>query len=165
MRRLKPPTLIQWGCTHRWKEQSSKLHGDKLHRLRYYFCQRCGLRAKTREVPEVPWDVETLVALVRMLLPEGERVSLSDKGITRLPMDGLNTTLAVHGLKIHALKGHDPMRQVVCTLENGRIEEFGLFELRPLRSHTTGRARESPRQKHCASQTIGGKGMQEKGGT
>jgi DNA-directed RNA polymerase subunit RPC12/RpoP len=56
MRRLKSPTLEQWGCTHCWKEQSSKPQGDKLHRLRYYFCQRCGLRAKTRETPEVPWD-------------------------------------------------------------------------------------------------------------
>src|SRR5262245_39934544 len=101
MRRLKPPTLIQWGCTHRWREQSSKPQGDKLHRLRYYFCQRCGLRAKTREIPELPWNERDLVTLVRTLLPEGKRVSLRDKGITELPLDGLNSMLAKHGLMIH----------------------------------------------------------------
>jgi hypothetical protein len=72
MRRLIPPTLRQWGCAHHWKEQSTKVLGDKLHRVRYYFCQRCQLRVKTREAPEVPWDEGTLMAVMAQVFPEGE---------------------------------------------------------------------------------------------
>ena len=131
MRRLKPPTLAQWGCEHRWKEQSSKPLGDKLHRLRYYFCQRCGLRTKTREAPEVPWDERDLVSMVKAFLPEeGKPVYLRDKGITELPFPGLNAMLARHGLMIHAAKGNDPTCLVACTDAHGRTEEYGVFELR-----------------------------------
>jgi hypothetical protein len=135
MRRLNPPTLVQWGCAHRWKEQSSKPQGDKLHRLRYYFCQRCGLRVKTREVPEVPWDDRDLVAVVKTLLPEGQRVYLRDHGITELPLHGLNAILMRQGYFIHATKGRDSRLVVACTDNDGRVEPFLLFELRRL---TTG---------------------------
>ncbi|MGH8071038.1 MAG: hypothetical protein ACRERE_38565 [Candidatus Entotheonellia bacterium] len=139
MRRLKPPTLVQWGCPHRWREQSSKPQGDKLHRLRYYFCQQCELRAKTREVPEVPWEEGDLVALVKTLLPEGKRVSLRDKGMTELPLDGLNTILARHELMIYATKGSDPRRMVTCTLTDGRRTRYELFELRQIPHEVQGR--------------------------
>jgi hypothetical protein len=138
MRRLTAPTLAQWGCAHQWKEQSSKVLGDKLHRLRYYFCRRCGLRAKTREVPEVPWDEQTLVAQVKILLPEGQLVYLQDHGITELPLYGLNTILAQHGYIIHATKVRNPKRFVACTDKDGQVKRFGLFELRPIHQEAPG---------------------------
>ena len=147
MRRLNPPTLGQWGCAHRWKEQSSKPQGTKLHRLRYYFCQRCGLRVKTQERPEVPWDDGDLVAVVKTLLPEGQRVYLRDHGITELPPAGLNAVLATQGLMIHATKGNDPTRFVGCTDKDGQTLHFGLFELRPIQPHASGHTIEW-RQRH-----------------
>jgi hypothetical protein len=134
MRRLKPPTLMQWGCLHRWKEQSSKPQGDKLHRLRYYFCQRCGLRAKTREVPEVPWDESAVLTEVRRLLPEGQPVNLRDHGIAELPLQGLNRLLARQGFVIHAAKARDPKWSVACRDQDGHAKSFGVFELRQLAS-------------------------------
>jgi hypothetical protein len=130
------PTLAQWGCPHRWKEQSSKPQGDKLHRLRYYFCQACGLRVKTREAPEVPWDAGDLVAAVRTLLPEGQPVSLRDHGITELPLGRLNRLLAHQGFVIHSAKGRDPKGSVICITEDGRAERFAVFELRRLGART-----------------------------
>jgi excisionase family DNA binding protein len=73
---------------------------------------------------------ETLVALVRALLPEGQRVYLRDKGITELPLMALNAILAPQGLVIHAAKVRDRRRWVTCTDRVGRVEGFGLFELR-----------------------------------
>lgn len=130
--RLKPPTLQQWGCTHQWKEQSTKVYGDKLHRARYYGCRRCGLRVKTREVPEVPWQDQDLVALLKALLPEEQPVYLRALGITTLPLYRLNTLLAGQGYMIHAAKVRDHKRFVACVGRDGRVEPFGLFELRPV---------------------------------
>ena len=141
MRRLKPPTLVQWGCVHEWKEQSTKVLGDKLHRVRYYFCRRCGLRVKTREVPEVPWGEQDLVALVKSLLPEGKAVYLRDQGITELPLYGLNAVLVRHGLVIHAAKVRDPKRFVTCMDKEGRVERYGLFELRQIHQGAPGRTK------------------------
>ena len=124
MRRLHPPTLAQWGCPHRWKEQSSKPQGDKLHRLRYYFCQACGLRVKTREAPEVPWDEGDFVAAVQTLLPEGQPVSLRDHGITELPLDGLNACLKPMGYRIHASERGDAARAMACVDRKGRVSHI-----------------------------------------
>lgn len=104
MRRLKPPTLLQWGCAHQWKTTHSRPQGDTLHRVRYHTCLKCGLRAKTEERLAVPWNEGDLVALVKALLPEGTPVYLRDHGITELPLYGLNTLLARQGYIIHAAK-------------------------------------------------------------
>lgn len=130
MRTLKAPTLLQWGCPHRWKTTHSLPLADALHRVRYHKCLRCGLRAKTEERPAVPWDARDLVALVQMLLPKGKPVYLRDQGITTLPLYGLNTLLERQGYYIHPAKVRDARRFVACTDKDGRVERYGLFELR-----------------------------------
>ncbi len=146
MRRLSAPTLTQWGCAHVWKEQSTKVWGDKLHRTRYYFCRRCGLRVKTQETPQVPWTEQDLVAVVRAMFPEGERVYLRDRGLETLPLHALNTLLQPQGLMIHTAKVRDTKRFVACTDIEGRIELYGLFELRPIEQDIPRRTHEKQRR-------------------
>jgi hypothetical protein len=134
MRRLKVPSLGQWGCPHRWKTTHSLPQQDALHRVRYHKCLRCGLRAKTEERPAVPWDDADLVAEVKTRLPEGQVVALHDQGITELPLAWLNARLAAHGYVIHARKGWDRTRRVGCMDEAGRVALYGLFELRPMKA-------------------------------
>lgn len=140
MRRMSPPTLDQWTCPHRWKVIGSWPQSGFLYRKRYLKCLRCGLHAKTIERPAVPWDERDLVALVKALLPEGKPVYLREKGITALPLYGLNTLLEPQGYVIHAAKVRDAKRFVACTDKHGRVERFGLFELRPIRQEAPGRA-------------------------
>lgn len=130
MRRLKPPTVAQWGCAHQWKVTHSLPQGDPLHRIRYHKCRRCGLRVKTEERLAVPWDEQNLVALVKRILPEEQPVYLREQGITTLPLYGLNALLERHGYVIHVSKVRDAKRFVACTAKDGRIEQYGLFELR-----------------------------------
>ena len=130
MRRLHLPTLAQWGCPHRWKTTTSRPGDGDIVRLRYLTCRLCGLKVKTEERLAVPWDERDLVAQVKALLPEGEAVALRDKGITELPLARLNTRLAPHGYVIRATKGRNPRRLVGCINEGGRVEQYGLFELR-----------------------------------
>ena len=133
MRRLQAPTLLQWGCSaHRWKVTKSHPGADDVLRVRYMTCRRCGLRVKSEEQLAVPWDARDLVALVQGLLPEGQPVYLRDRGIMELPLHGLNIRLARHGLMIHAAKVRDAKRFVACMDKDGRMERFGLFELRQL---------------------------------
>jgi hypothetical protein len=72
------------------------------------------------------------VAQVKTLLPEGRVVALHNKGITELPLARFNARLAPHGYTIRATKGHNSRRLVACINEEGRVEQFGLFELRSL---------------------------------
>ena len=130
MRVLHSPTLVQWGCTHRWKTTTTRRGQDDVVRMRYLTCRRCRLKVKTEERLAVPWDAEDLVDQVKALLPEGQAVALRDKGITELPLARLNARLAPHGYVIHATKGRDPARLVACIAESQGVEEFGLFELR-----------------------------------
>jgi hypothetical protein len=132
MRRLSTPTLTQWGCHHRWKTTTSRLGYDDILRVRYLTCRRCGLKVKTEERLAVPWGVGDLVAQVKALLPEGQAVALRDKGITELSLARLNARLAPQGYVIYATKGRDSKRLVACLNENGRVERYGQFELRPL---------------------------------
>jgi excisionase family DNA binding protein len=71
-----------------------------------------------------------LLALVKALLPEGERVYLRDKGIVELPLGALNAILEPQGYTIHAAKGRERRREVACAGRDGQMERFGLFELR-----------------------------------
>jgi hypothetical protein len=160
MRRLRAPTLRQWGCWHAWHTDTTRPGDDPtLIAWRYRVCRRCGLRVKTEERLAVPWSEQDLVARVRQLFPERQPVYLRDHGITELPLHGLNAILARHGLMIHTTKGRDPTRQVSCTLEHGRIQGFGLFELRPIRSHAVARAKRGPLGNRRGSQLKAGSGM------
>ncbi|MBI3327034.1 MAG: hypothetical protein HYZ81_10080 [Nitrospinae bacterium] len=132
MRRLTPPTLQQWGCQHRWKTTHSLPQRNALHRIRYVKCLRCGLRVKTEERLAVPWDERDLVALVKGLLPEGKPVYLRDHGVTALLLYGLNSLLSAQGYVIQARKVRDAKRVVACTGKDGRVEHYGLFELRAI---------------------------------
>ncbi len=79
------------------------------------------------------------MALVRALLPEGQRVYLREKGIEALPLHALNTLLAPHGLMIQATKGRDPKKYVECMDQQGRAEQYGLFALVQIQSEPSGR--------------------------
>jgi hypothetical protein len=133
MRRLRVPTLRQWGCRHAWHTDTTRPGDDPtLIAWRYRVCRHCGLRVKTEERLAVPWSEQDLVALVRQLFPEGQPVYLRDHGITELPLHGLNAILARHGLVIRPAKVRDARRFVTCTDKEGRAEIFRLFELRRL---------------------------------
>ncbi len=139
MRRLQAPTLQQWGCAHRWKTTTTRPGDGAVLRVRYLKCLRCGLRVKTEERLTVPWDARDLVAQVKALLPEGKLVYLRDQGITELPLYGLNCLLEPQGYVIHATKVRDARRFVACTDKEGRVERFGLFELRQMELQETQR--------------------------
>jgi hypothetical protein len=69
------------------------------------------------------------VALLRVLLPEGERRYLRDCGITTLPLAHLNAVLAPLGYMLVGTKTRSPDRFVLCTDTYGQVERYGLFEL------------------------------------
>jgi hypothetical protein len=146
MRRIHPPTLAQWAREHWWKTTTSRPGKDDIVRVRYLTCRRCSLKVKTEERLAVPWDAEDLVAQVKALLPEGQAVALRDKGVTALPLAGLNARLALHGYIIHARKGRDRTRLVACTEHNGRVTLYEVFELRPILPEASGRANGGPSQ-------------------
>jgi hypothetical protein len=129
---------MQWGFAHRWKTTTTRPGQDDVVRMRYLTCRRCGLKVKTEERLAVPWNAEDLVAQVKALLPEGQTVALGDKGITELPLAKLNARLAPHGYVIRASKGRDAKQMVRCTGEDGQVDRFGLFELRPTASGAPG---------------------------
>ena len=130
MRVLQRPTLMQWGCVHRWKTTTTRRGNADVVRMRYLTCRRCGLKVKTHERLVVPWDADDLVDQVKAWLPEGQAVALGDKGITELPLAWLNARLAPLGYVIGVRKGRDVKQMVACTGEDGGVERFGLFELR-----------------------------------
>jgi hypothetical protein len=144
VRRLHLPTMAQWGCTHRWKTTTSRPGEGDILRVRYLTCRRCGLKVKTEERLTVPWDERDLVTQVKEVLPEGEAVALRDKGITDLPLQGLNAILARLGYVLHASKVRDPKRSVACTDRDGRVERFGLFELRRIAPEAPARSPDRP---------------------
>jgi hypothetical protein len=141
---LHESTLAQWGCEHQWKTTTTRRGHDEVVRVRYLTCRRCGLKVKTEERLAVPWDGRDLVTQIKALLPEGEAVALQDKGITDLPLHGLNAILARQGYVIHASKGRDSKRFVACTGQNGRVEPCGLFELRRLEREAPERRTKRP---------------------
>jgi hypothetical protein len=70
-----------------------------------------------------------LVALLQVMLPEGERRYLRDCGIATLPLAQLNAVLAPLGYVIHGTKTRSPERFVLCTNAHGQVERYGLFGL------------------------------------
>jgi hypothetical protein len=127
---LHSPTLAQWTCAHQWKTTTSRPGQGDIVRIRYLTCRRCGLKVKTEERLAVPWGERDLVAQVKSLLPEGQVVALRDKGINELPLARLNAQLALQGYVIRARKGRDAKRLVACQDMGGKVERYGLFELR-----------------------------------
>jgi hypothetical protein len=71
-----------------------------------------------------------LVALLQLLLPEGERRYLRDFGIMTLPLAHLNAVLAPLGYMLVGSKTRAADRFVLCTDARGQVEPYGLFELR-----------------------------------
>ena len=119
-RRLKPPTLSQWGCQHPWRvRHTTRLPGPGPAKHRNYRCSRCGLARVTEERPAVPWDERALVELVKALVPAGKPVYLRDQGITTLPLYGLNTLLETQGVFMHAAKVRRAERFVACVDKTG----------------------------------------------
>jgi len=135
---LHPATLVKWGCQHQPKTTTNRLGEDDLVRVRDLICRHCSLKVKTEERLVVPWDAEDLVDQVKALLPEGQALVLRDKGVTELPLARLNARLALRGYVIHASKGHDPKELVACTGEDGRVEQYELFELRLIQAGSSG---------------------------
>jgi len=72
------------------------------------------------------------VALLQVLLPEGERRYLRDCGIMTLPLAQLNMALAPMGYVLVGTKTRSSDRFVLCTDAHGQVERYGLFELRRL---------------------------------
>jgi hypothetical protein len=72
------------------------------------------------------------VALLRVMLPAGERRYLRDVGILTLPLAQLNAVLAPLGYVIRGTKTRAADRFVLCSDARGEIERYGLFELRRL---------------------------------
>jgi hypothetical protein len=70
------------------------------------------------------------VALLQVLLPEGERRYLRDCGIATLPLAQLNQVLAPLGYVLVGRKTRTPDRFVLCTDTHGQVERYGLFALR-----------------------------------
>ena len=55
---------------------------------------------------------------------------LRDRGIATLPLAVINTALDPMGFVIQARKARDAKRFVACIDKDGRVEQYGLFELR-----------------------------------
>jgi hypothetical protein len=125
-------------------------------KVRYLTRQRCGLKVKTEERLAMPWNRRDLVTQIKALLPEGEAVALRDKGITDLPLQGLNAILARQGYVIHASKVRDPKRSVACTDQDGRVERFGLFELRRVAPQAPARSADRPEPREKSLSPVGG---------
>jgi hypothetical protein len=107
VRRLHPPTLVQWGCVHRWKTTTSRPGSGDILRVRYLTCQRCGLKVKTAERLAVPWEENDLVALVAQVFPEGivaDVASLKAWGLPGGGLSRLNACLAPHGWQIELVR-------------------------------------------------------------
>ena len=98
-------------------------------RMRYLTCRRCGLKVKTEERLAVPWGDAALVEQVRRYYPRANRGAVG-QGHHRAAVGAAECSAGTAGYVISARKGRDAKRLVVCTGEEGRVEQFGLFELR-----------------------------------
>jgi hypothetical protein len=70
------------------------------------------------------------VALLQVMLPEGERRYLRDCGILTLPLAQLNVVLAPLGYVLVGTKTRSADRFVFCLDAHGQVERYGLFERR-----------------------------------
>jgi hypothetical protein len=78
------------------------------------------------------------VALLQVMLPEGERRYLRDVGIATLPLAQLNRMLAPLGYVLVGSKTRSAERFVLCIDTHGQVERYGLFELRRVEAEEAG---------------------------
>jgi hypothetical protein len=116
VRRLRPPTLAQWACTHQWKTTTSRPDKGAIVRVRYLTCRRCGLKVKTEERLAVPWDERDFMALVAQVFPED---AVADVAMLKMHslLDGelsrLNACLVPHGWHLDLVRDHGQLVGVV----------------------------------------------------
>jgi hypothetical protein len=107
VRRLKLPTLTQWGCKHRWKTTTTRPGQNEIVRVRYLSCQRCGLKVKTEERLAVPWDERDFMALITQTFPEGtmaDVATLQTQGLLDGGLSQLNAYLVPHGWQLDLVR-------------------------------------------------------------
>jgi hypothetical protein len=107
VRRLHPPTLVQWGCVHRWKTTTSRPGNDSVLRVRYLTCRRCGLKVKTEERLAVPWDERDFMVLLAQVFPEDAVVdvgTLRTHGLLGGDLSRLNTQLIPYGWQLEPVR-------------------------------------------------------------
>ena len=120
------PLRIAFGCS----KAGSK--GARSRNIGVFGSETCGrsLRIRPRCSVHRRQALRALVALVQVLLTEGERRYLRDCGIATLPLALLNAVLAPLGYMLVGSKTRAADRFVLCTDARGQVEPYGLFELR-----------------------------------
>jgi excisionase family DNA binding protein len=79
-----------------------------------------------------------LVTLIQLLFPLGQPISpRTAYGWQAFPLAQINGVLAREGLVIHAAKTPGTTQEITCTDAHGRVEQYGLFELRRLKIAAT----------------------------
>jgi hypothetical protein len=107
VRRLHMPTLVQWGCAHRWKTTTTRPGQDDVVRMRYLTCRRCGLRVRTEERLTVPWEERDFMALVVQVFPEdavADVATLQRQGLLNGSLSRLNAHLIPHGWQLELVR-------------------------------------------------------------
>jgi excisionase family DNA binding protein len=129
--KVAPKTVRDWLAT-------GKLQGFKAGKL-WRIPERALESFTVPEITRVPEPyptessvADTLLALLRAVLPEGQPRYLRDLGILTFPLAEINAILERHGLMVRVVRGNDPQRLVTCTVPGGRTDAYGLFELRSL---------------------------------
>jgi hypothetical protein len=103
VRRLHPPTLVQWTCVHYWKTTTSRPGEGDILRVRYLTCQNCGLKVKSEERLAVPWDQGDFMTLVAQAFPKDDVTdvaTLETQGILGEGLSRLNAQLVSHGWRL-----------------------------------------------------------------
>jgi hypothetical protein len=116
VRRLHPPTLVQWTCVHYWKTTTSRPGEGDILRVRYLTCQNCGLKVKSEERLAVPWDEQDFMVLVVQVFPEdtvADIEMLQTQGILDGGLSWLNAHLVPHGWQLELVKDHGEVVGVV----------------------------------------------------
>jgi hypothetical protein len=107
VRRMHPPTLVQWGCEHQWKTTTSRPGQGDVVRVRYLTCRRCGLRVKTEERLAVLWSEQELMTLVAQVFPEdpvADVATVKAQGLCEEGLSWLNAHLVPHGWQLDLVK-------------------------------------------------------------
>lgn len=84
-----------------------------------------------------------LVTLLRVMLPAGKRRYLRDCGIATLPLAQLNAVLAPLGYVLRGTETRSADRFVLCSDAHGKVERYGLFELRRVTESESGQEPET----------------------
>jgi hypothetical protein len=110
VRRLRPPTLAEWGCKHQCKTTTSRPGQGDVVRIRYLTCRRCGLKVKTEERLAVPWDARDFMAVMAQAFPENTMVdvaSLQAQGVLGDGLSRLHARLVCHGWRLETVRDQE----------------------------------------------------------